>query len=258
MALAAALLLSVAASAPRGESSASPEAAPAPPASPTPVLVELFTSEGCSSCPPAEAVLERLSREQPVAGARIVLLSQHVSYWDRLGWKDRFSSAAATARQEAYGDRLGRGSIYTPQAVVDGAAEVVGSSRAGLLRLVEEAARRPKGSVRFRTLAGDRLAVEARWDPGVPGEVFAAAVIPRAETEVRAGENAGRRLVHASVVRLQWKLGAGRGGLDVELARPRVPPEAGVLVAWVQEAGGGRVLAVGEGSFRADPVEPGR
>src|ERR1043166_3215856 len=95
-----------------------PAAAP-----PTPIVVELFTSEGCESCPPADVLLQQLASTQPVTGAQIIPLSLHVDYWDQLGWKDRFSSAQLTNRQRVYGARFNIDSVYTPQMVIDGRSE---------------------------------------------------------------------------------------------------------------------------------------
>src|SRR5438034_10624758 len=108
-------------------------------AAPMPILVELFTSEGCSDCPPADTVLGQLIRTQPIGGAEIVGLGEHVDYWDRLGWKDRFSSAALTGRQQLYQTRFGTESIYTPQMVVDGRAEFVGSDAPAARKAIEKA-----------------------------------------------------------------------------------------------------------------------
>src|SRR5437868_8589903 len=106
------------------------------------VLLELFTSEGCSSCPPADAVLARLHREQPVPGVQLIVLSEHVDYWNDLGWKDPFSDHRFSERQESYGSR-----IYTPQAIVDGRTDVLGSDEAGIVRAAASAARDAHGTL---------------------------------------------------------------------------------------------------------------
>src|SRR6266850_4536488 len=99
-----------------------------------PVVVELFTSEGCSSCPPADDLLTALAKEQPIAGVRVIPLGMNVTYWDELGWKDPASLKGATDRQQRYGASWGTDRIYTPQAVVDGGQELVGSDAGGLKR----------------------------------------------------------------------------------------------------------------------------
>jgi len=113
----------------------------------TPVLVELFTSEGCSDCPPADAVLEKLIATQPVAGAEVIGLGQHVTYWDELGWKDRFSSATLTNRQNVYGASFALESVYTPQMIVDGRAQFVGSDGNVARKAIERASAAPHGVV---------------------------------------------------------------------------------------------------------------
>ena len=104
------------------------------------MLVELFTSEGCSSCPPADALLQAIDREQNIPGAQVIVLSEHVDYWDHEGWRDPFSSAEMTARQDAYVSRFSQESAYTPEAVVDGARGLTGSDRRALISAVQEAA----------------------------------------------------------------------------------------------------------------------
>ena len=179
-------------------------------AGPTPVLVELFTSEGCSSCPPADALLMKLEREQPVSGVNIITLGEHVDYWDRLGWPDRFSSAAFSQQQQVYAQTL-RTDAYTPQMVVDGQLAFVGSDAAFAQAAIRDASRERKvlldiqvvpsggesGVVRLRA----RLSHPISAGPGQVIDAFLAITEANLTTQVGAGENSGRVLHHASVVR---------------------------------------------------------
>ena len=118
------------------------------PTSDVPVVVELFTSEGCSSCPPADALLQKLDA-QPYSGVRLIVLSEHVDYWNHIGWTDPYSSHTFSRRQDAYGSRFHLDSVYTPQMVVDGAEEFVGNSANDARKAFERAAGSPKVSVRI-------------------------------------------------------------------------------------------------------------
>ena len=138
----------------------------APAAADVPVLVELFTSEGCSSCPPADAFLARLVNER-ASGIRVVALSEHVDYWDDLGWRDRFSSPVFTRRQEAYAHRLRLSAVYTPQLVVAGRIDALGSDERAARSAIAAAAREPSGRVDARIVAREAaelgVVVHATW-----------------------------------------------------------------------------------------------
>ena len=222
---------------------------------PVPVLVELFTSEGCSSCRSAEAELSRLAAEQPVAGVRVVPLAFHVDYWDDLGWRDTFSSAAWTARQGDYARGRG-GQVYTPEAVVQGGRDCVGSDDGALQTLLARAAqlsRVPVDITRAVTDAQGRLEVTVHVGP--PGASASGATLDVALTEsglrvaVPRGENAGRTLAHAPLARDMRRAGevAPNGGtFDVVLAVPPTSRRENLeVVAFVQAENGGRVLGVG-------------
>jgi hypothetical protein len=189
----------------KNDSASSSSAPVTPDASSTLVLVELFTSEGCSSCPPADALLSRLGRTQPVPGADIIALEEHVDYWDRLGWKDPFSSEAATARQNDYSSTFGGQGIYTPQMIVDGQKKFVGSSDSDALNAIRSASKQHKPIVQLAWDSGDILKINVSPLAGAArGEDFQLLLVvaeSSLRTDVKRGENAGRALEHNGVVR---------------------------------------------------------
>ena len=184
-------------------------------AGPTPVLLELFTSEGCSSCPPADRLLAKLHGEQPIRNVEVIVLSQHVDYWNRLGWVDPFSSAAMSERQSWYSTRWPT-RVYTPQMVVDGEHEAVGGDGPRVVRLIRQAARRKKGKVAISyTLseggAGFRLDAFG-LERAKKGKVMLAIVEDGLQIDVLKGENKGRQLRHAGVVRTLMEVGKTNSG----------------------------------------------
>jgi hypothetical protein len=171
-----------------------------------PVLVELFTSEGCSSCPPADQLLAALQREQPVGAADIIPLGLHVDYWDRLGWKDPFSSASFTDRQQQYSRIFGKDSLYTPQMVVDGQDAFTGNDRSAAERAVTAAAARPHLPLHLTASSSAdsvRLVMDLPAAPAgsEPIQVVAALTESGLTSSVRRGENRGRTLQHVAVAR---------------------------------------------------------
>jgi hypothetical protein len=225
----------------------------------TPVLVELFTSEGCSSCPPADALLSRLEKTQPVEGAEVIALALHVDYWNHLGWADPFSSAEFSARQGEYASAYGKDGVYTPQMIVDGVKEFPGGNSSRALDAIGRAAREPKAEVRFRREAGPagvRLGVRIERLPklseGERAYVLLAVTEGDLANDVRRGENAGRKLGHAGVVRRLTTLGPVDAAGGTFEAEADVAPEKGwrsenlKAVVFAQESGSRRVLAAGQ------------
>ena len=176
-----------------------------------PVLVELFTAEGCSTCPPADVLLEKMIDAQPAKGAQIVALGEHVDYWNQLGWKDRFSSATFTKRQQLYAAHAGSDDVFTPQMVVDGEAAFVGTDIAALRRAIEHAMAMPHGTVRLTLDPSQRekgkiaVSIEVTDLPARgrddQADIIVAVTEDGLRTEVKRGENHGRTLTHAAVVR---------------------------------------------------------
>ncbi len=252
---------------------ASRSAAPVMQAGPrTVVVAELFTSEGCSSCPAADDLLREWLATQPVPGVEIVGLSEHVDYWDRLGWRDPFSSPAFSARQSAYDAAVFRSHrVYTPQLVVDGRLEAVGSDAEAVRRAVIEAARQPKADVEVSALADwpDRLQVRVRVQvpAGVPRQGVAEVVLAVTEdglaTKVARGENGGRTLRHAAVTRSLTTIGVVSASAGDSTLHGSVPLTAGWsrphvrLVALVQERDSRRILGAASVGLAGAPTQRG-
>jgi hypothetical protein len=202
-----------------------------------PVLVELFTSEGCSSCPPADRLLAELASRPDV-----LALSFHVDYWDRLGWKDPFSSAAATRRQRAYARIFGLPTIYTPQMIVDGRWQAVGSDRPAVARALAAAERTaPSVPLRLTLDRGEAHVVFTAGPPDVSAAVLLIAFDRRHVDRVDGGENDGRLLTHVDVVRGFAEIGRFTGTRDSFIAPV---PWPGDRVAAVLEADDGRVIGL--------------
>jgi hypothetical protein len=217
-----------------------------------PVLVELFTSEGCSSCPPADALLARLEREQPVAGAEIIVLGEHVDYWDSLGWRDRFSSHQYTERQGQYSASFRLNDVYTPQMVVNGTAQFVGNdAQAASLAIAHASqAKTLPLALSDTKVEGKRLtstaSLKSKGASGVRGDLYAA-------TQVRSGENGGHTLHHVGVVHSLTRIGTIeallRGPVSFEIQAE--PGRALRLVVFVQAEGTGPVLGAASTSVPA-------
>ena len=221
----------------------------------TPVLVELFTSEGCSSCPPADRFLQQLD-QQPRPGADVIVLSEHVDYWNHIGWKDPFSSHFFSERQSAYAKRFGLDSVYTPEMVVDGTSEFVGSDSSKADHVFQTVTRTPKLSVRLSDVSFEpprtlRVHIETGTLDGsynLPAaDAYVAVAMNHAQSQVSGGENAGHQLTHVSVVQSLIKVAElKRGqGLKQDVAL-KLEPSADLgnlrLIAFLQQPHEGRIV----------------
>jgi hypothetical protein len=185
-----------------------------------PVVVELFTSEGCSSCPPADDVLARLDSQSPAGrggkqraslppGVEIIALGEHVDYWDQLGWKDRFSSPLFSARQQDYGQAFRVANVYTPQVVVNGEIQVLGSDSRAIQDAIRKASTDARADVKIALTSSQTLSIRVGKLPqgSHPAEILLAITEGGVDTGVYGGENSGRVLHHAAVVRSLTSLG---------------------------------------------------
>jgi hypothetical protein len=222
----------------------------APAAAKPGILIELFTSEGCSSCPPADALLRELDRTTR-PDVELIVLGEHVDYWDGQGWRDRFSSSQFTERQNRYVRSLHLANPYTPQMVVDGSREFVGNDAAALNSALSTAASLPKTELRIsleqqQNGVGD-LRIEAGPLPAASkaADLYLAQADNADETEVAGGENSGRRLYHAAVARSLRKIGAmpeGAPHFETEIPIKKTAPGKARLIVFLQEQGSGRIL----------------
>jgi len=183
----------------------------------TPVLVELFTSEGCSSCPPADELLAKLNAVQPIPGVDIIVLSEHVDYWNQLGWKDPYSAELFSDRQRRYATVLRSDDVYTPEAVIDGRTGVVGSNSGQVLSAIREAGKETKTPL---TLSAQRDGnqVKVKVEQTGQSDVWVALVEASATSRVMHGENGGRTLQHVGVVRSLQHLKDGAGRIIIDPA----------------------------------------
>ncbi len=223
----------------------------------SPVLIELFTSEGCSSCPPADALLERLDRSQRVSGADLIVLSEHVDYWNDIGWKDPYSSHEYSERQSAYAAQFGLGSIYTPQMIVDGQFEFVGSDERRAKQAIESATKVMKAPVSLSSSRTDEKMAILHIETGpLPlsstaesADIFLAIADDSDESHVRGGENAGRTLMHVAVLRSLIRIGAldksAGFARDMKLDLSAKNPRNLRVAVIIQEADAGRVWGAG-------------
>jgi hypothetical protein len=229
-----------------------------------PVLVELFTSEGCSSCPPADALLAKIDRTQ-LPGVQAIVLSEHVDYWNHDGWKDAYSSSFFTDRQQEYVRRLGAKGPYTPQMVIDGTAQMSGSDTVAVARALETARSHVKIPVRISSaaladaktirvhLAVDALPADFKAHKA---DVFVALALAHAESHVAAGENKGRDIRHVAVAESISKVGTVEKGKNFDrdvLVKVKAPLDLENLrvIAFAQQSDAGEVVGA---SLLGSPV----
>ena len=202
------------------------------------VVVELFTSQGCSSCPPADAILSDLAPSDDV-----IALALHVDYWDYLGWKDEFADPRNTRRQKSYARVAGARTVYTPQMVVGGKDHLVGVRPVELMDLIERHAANPAPVLLSLSRSGDKIDISATAAGRLPNGAVIQLVryTPRASVDIRGGENGGRTITYANIVRSWEAVGEWDGSAPLSLS---VPVRGGdPVVVILQEPGPGPILA---------------
>ena len=206
-------------------------------------LVELYTSEGCSSCPPADQLMEKLQLEN--AGKPVYVVAFHVDYWNQLGWKDKYSTAEFTARQRQYSNWMNLETIYTPQVVVNGVSEYVGSNERSIVKAIDASLNR--GTDNALTLKGrvDSGKIQVAYE--VTGStknkaLYLALVQKKASSNVKAGENEGRHLSHVQIVRELIPVDITNKSTTINLPET-LQQEGWELIGFVQNKGNGSITA---------------
>jgi len=214
-----------------------------------PLLLELFTSQGCSSCPPADAVLRELTDHDD-----LLPLAFHVDYWNNLGWVDPYSAAAFTSRQQTYAEVRGF-EVYTPQLVVEGKSDVIGSSRSDVYATIASARREAKSAASSIRRSGKDVMIAIGAVGGVDAaaaDVYLLSFDGRDESSIGGGENSGRRLVYANVVRSMRKVAEWRNQ-PVNLTEHLQPQESGDRLALLVQDRKGMVWAVASTASVSQP-----
>ena len=213
-----------------------------------PVVLELFTSEGCSSCPPADRLLESLDR-QPVANANLIVLSEHVDYWNYLGWSDPYSSPFFSDRQHDYSGRLGA-DVYTPQLVIDGQSQVTGSDQREVMHAIAQATQKTKLPVSIRATGG-MVHVEAN-SGGAKADLYIVIAADHASSKVLRGENSGHMLTHIAVAQSISKIGKWEGSgatardIPIPSGSKKQQPGETRIIALLQDPRTGRILGAAQ------------
>ncbi len=200
-----------------------------------PVVIELFTSQGCSSCPPADALMHKLA-----ARSDVIALSMHVDYWDYIGWKDPFARAEHTARQKSYAHAAGRRSIYTPQMIINGVDSVVGTHPMDVADLITKHSNQNKDVALKIARSGGKISIAATARRPAKYDVKLVSFAPKRTTAIKRGENAGKTITYVNVVSnvamiAQWD---GRAPLQVN-----AQAEKGPVAVFIQRAGHGAIEA---------------
>ena len=229
----------------------------------TPVLVELFTSEGCSSCPPADNFLRTLDAKQPIDGAQLIVLGEHVDYWDGQGWRDAYSDHNFTARQENYVNRMNLKSAYTPQLVIDGTTECSGSDFKRAIQALETARTEGKVALKISSVTIENGKLHAHIESGTApdkADLMVALALDHAESQVLRGENSGHHLEHVAIARDIVKVGKVPKGAtlvkDVEITT-KVTNASYRLIFFLQQPDQGKILGAAIARVGTEkPVQP--